>query len=131
MTRAVTGAVTVLLLLCWPATLRGQARVADRAFDIAEGLRWSAAFADFATTQQFVPVGRCVESAPGLGHAPSAARVYGVGIAADAGISVFSYLIRRHLAHNERADRWAALLFIEGSAGAVHAYLAARNGRCL
>lgn len=131
MTRAVAGVVSVLLLLCAPATLRAQARTTDRAFDIAEGLRWGAAFADFATTQQFVPAGRCVESAPGLGRTPSAARVYSVGIAADAGVSVFSYLVRRHQAHSSAADRWAALLMIEGSVGGVHAYLAARNGRCL
>lgn len=103
----------------------------NRAFYIAEGLRFGAAFADFDTTSRFTEVGRCVESAPGMGRAPSRARVYEVGLPIEAGVSVASYFLQRALRHNPRADRIAALVMVEGSVAAVHAYAAARNGRCL
>lgn len=114
-----------------PAAVTGTDNPINRAFYFAEGVRVSAAFADFATTTRFVQAGRCVESAPGLGRTPSPARVYGVGLSIEAGVSFASYLLQRALRHSSTADRTAALLMVEGSVTAAHAYAAAHNGRCL
>jgi|SRR5215472_752868 len=114
-----------------PAEAKGGINPINRRFYIAEAVRWGAAVADFETTRRYVPAGRCVESAPLLGREPSTARVYGVGVAFDAGVTLASYLLQRHLRRHSPDDRTAALLFLEGGVAAAHAYSAAHNGGCL